>query len=404
MNKTARSVALAACCLLLLGQTAAAAAPQRVVAIGDVHGAYDQFVSILQRMGLVDARRKWIGGATALVQVGDLTNRGGKSLDCLELMMSLQEQARKQNGRVVALLGNHEVMDLLGHLRSVSAEDYSAFVTHKSDQVRQQAYQDYLRFLRTRNQRRGLPPPNEAAEREEWMKKYPPGSFEFRDAHGPLGRYGRWLRQHDAVAQIGDVLFCHAGLNPRLRFNRLEELNDRAHSEMAEFDSVWQWLSERNIIWRYLGLNTATGEAQAELKFRQSSRQPSDPALEQAVHKLLAIREGILMGPEGPLWFRGYGHQRARQERLNAELGPLLDRLKARYIVLGHTPVENRRIQLVFDQRAFRIDTAMQAGERGGQPSALEIQDGRFTAYYLKGEPEVLRGPPGGTRAGAKLR
>ena len=40
---------------------------QRIVAIGDVHGAADAFVSILTTAGLIDAKKQWIGGRTILV-------------------------------------------------------------------------------------------------------------------------------------------------------------------------------------------------------------------------------------------------------------------------------------------------------------------------------------------------
>ncbi|MBA3297027.1 MAG: hypothetical protein H0U19_08825, partial [Acidobacteria bacterium] len=34
-------------------------ASSRVVAVGDVHGAFDAFVAILQRAGLIDTQRRW---------------------------------------------------------------------------------------------------------------------------------------------------------------------------------------------------------------------------------------------------------------------------------------------------------------------------------------------------------
>ena len=51
----------------------------RIVAIGDVHGAGEAFVSILQRAGLIDAQRRWTGGTTMFVQTGDLLDRGTAS-------------------------------------------------------------------------------------------------------------------------------------------------------------------------------------------------------------------------------------------------------------------------------------------------------------------------------------
>jgi len=44
---------------LLLASAAAGPAPGRVVAIGDVHGAYGELTAILQEVGLIDGRRAW---------------------------------------------------------------------------------------------------------------------------------------------------------------------------------------------------------------------------------------------------------------------------------------------------------------------------------------------------------
>src|SRR3954470_5427140 len=94
-----------------------AAPAARVVAIGDVHGAGEPFVAILQRAGLIDAQRRWTGGATVFVQTGDLLDRGTAVREVLDLLMRLEPEAAKAGGRVQALLGNHEYMNLLGLTR-----------------------------------------------------------------------------------------------------------------------------------------------------------------------------------------------------------------------------------------------------------------------------------------------
>ena len=48
----------------------------RIVAIGDIHGAIDNFRGILKAAGLTDAGGKWTGGRTQLIQTGDYTDRG----------------------------------------------------------------------------------------------------------------------------------------------------------------------------------------------------------------------------------------------------------------------------------------------------------------------------------------
>jgi hypothetical protein len=52
--------------------------PETVIAIGDVHGDFDDFVAILKRTGLIDGQNHWTGGKTTFVQVGDLLDRGPK--------------------------------------------------------------------------------------------------------------------------------------------------------------------------------------------------------------------------------------------------------------------------------------------------------------------------------------
>ena len=42
---------------------------ERVVAVGDVHGDFDAFVTILRSAGVVDKKNRWTGGATHLVQM-----------------------------------------------------------------------------------------------------------------------------------------------------------------------------------------------------------------------------------------------------------------------------------------------------------------------------------------------
>ena len=93
---------------------------ERVVAVGDVHGAYDAFVGILRTAGLIDERQRWVGSKAHLVQTGDVVDRGPDSRKALDLLEKLQGDARKAGGAVHPLIGNHEAMRLLGDMRYVS--------------------------------------------------------------------------------------------------------------------------------------------------------------------------------------------------------------------------------------------------------------------------------------------
>lgn len=150
------------------GVASAPLPPARLVAVGDLHGDVDAALATLRLAGLVDATGAWVGGGATLVQTGDTTDRGPSSKGVVELLMRLQEQAEAAGGRVVPLLGNHEVMNLVGDWRYVSPEDLADFG----------------------------------------------GAEARRAALSPQADLGRWLRARDTVARIDGVVFVHGGVRP----------------------------------------------------------------------------------------------------------------------------------------------------------------------------------------------
>src|SRR5947208_13226999 len=99
---------------LAMGLALVAAAPSMptLVAIGDIHGDLDALDRSLRAAGLTDPRGRWIGGPTVLVQTGDVMDRGPEVRGVLDRLMTLETEAAAAGGRVVVLLGNHEVMNL----------------------------------------------------------------------------------------------------------------------------------------------------------------------------------------------------------------------------------------------------------------------------------------------------
>src|SRR6476469_7886853 len=77
----------------------------RIVAIGDVHGGFDEMVAVLRGVGVINEKNKWSGGKTQLVQTGDVVDRGSDSRKVMDLLMDLEKQARKAGGMVHPLLG-----------------------------------------------------------------------------------------------------------------------------------------------------------------------------------------------------------------------------------------------------------------------------------------------------------
>lgn len=188
----------------------------RVIAVGDVHGDYDDLVAVLKSAKLIDDSANWIGGTTHLVQTGDILDRGGRSREVMDLLIKLQVQAAKSGGYVHCLLGNHEVMNLYGDLRYVSPGEYGAFRTENSAKVRDEEYAKS----------------GTTGSREEWDKQHPLGYFEHRAAFSPDGLYGKWLRGLNTEIRINDTLFVHAGIGPKYVAMSLDEMNKRVREEL----------------------------------------------------------------------------------------------------------------------------------------------------------------------------
>ena len=87
----------------------------KVYSIADLHGDYIAAIKSLQLAGLLgDDQRTWTGGRNVLVQTGDVVDRGENSREIYELLFHLQDEAEKVGGQVILLLGNHELMRLVG--------------------------------------------------------------------------------------------------------------------------------------------------------------------------------------------------------------------------------------------------------------------------------------------------
>jgi hypothetical protein len=314
---------------------------ERIVAVGDVHGAYDQFVAILREAGLIDSRRRWTGGRAVLVQTGDILDRGGQSRQAIDLLRKLEEEAAKAGGRVHALLGNHEAMRILGILRDVGAGEIAAFRTGDSETLRDRYYEALLK--QNTDQARAAGQTFDAeAFRVRFYDEHKPGLIEMILAYGAKGEYGRWLRARDTMVKINGIVFLHGGISPAVASLGCAAINEKVRAELATV-------------------------------------QAADPNLQAS----------LIAGPEGPLWYRGY----FMEPRLSAEaLAGVLQTLGARAIVVGHTVPGSHAITPSFDNRVIQIDTGMLNGEfyKGGRPSALEIQGGTFTAIYEGKKREVL--------------
>jgi hypothetical protein len=364
-------------------------AEPRIVAIGDIHGNFDAFIEILRHAGITDATGSWIAGNTTVIQTGDFVDRGSKVKAVIDRLMALEQQATTAGGRLVVLLGNHEVMNMAGDVRDVTPEIYATFADEGSARRREAAYEAYLKFCAARAALFPRSPPRlfQPIAKNQWMDAHPAGYIEYRDAFSPQGRYGRWLRTKAPVFRIGDSVFMHAGINPNRAPRRLEDINRQVTSDVKRFDDYRSRLIDRKLILPYFNLTEILTAAQIEVEVNaalaKAEAANAQGALEVPVNpdpyrlaELLRIDTWSLFDPEGPMWYRGFATWSPEEGAVQVK--NLIERYKVAHFITGHSVTETRRITPRFSGTVFLIDTGMVFP--GGTASALEIKDRGFTA------------------------
>jgi hypothetical protein len=365
--------------LVTLMAVSVVAAGERIVAVGDIHGNYDGFVTILQQAGLVDDDTHWIAGKTTLVQTGDVFDRGLEVFEVLDLLMRLEQEAAAAGGQVISLLGNHEGMNLVGFFRDVNPDLYATLVDKKSEKRRKAAFKDFKRYWRDRAKAllgaEVAEIPDEV--KEQWMAAIPPGWLEYKELLGPDSRYGGWLRKRKVAVVIDDVLFIHGGIGPELAGVSVDEINAEIASELEIYDRLREEMIKERLV-----------PTTAELASLMNVYQEMDPP-DSAYAELADAENWFVYSEGGPLWFRGAA--RWDEETKTEEMVGLIEGVGAERMACGHTPQVEGHIEVRFGGRVFLIDTGMLSSfYTGGRPSALVIESGVFSAIYGDGTSEVL--------------
>ena len=368
----------------------------RLVAIGDIHGSIDGFRSILKVTGLADAGGKWTGGRAQLIQTGDYTDRGEGTRAVLDLLMALEDQAKRAGGRAFALLGNHEVMNLIGETRDVTREIYATFADANSEKKREAAWQDYTKLAAGKTAK-GEPVPGVYTQtKDAWLTTHPPGYVEYKEAFSPKGKYGQWLRGKPIVTEVAGNIFMHAGINPANPPLKLEDLNNQTRGEIRRLDQFLDRLINLKLATRDFSLteimqvaSSEIGLANARIAEAKAAGEEFDrsnlnvPLLMEA-QEILKIDTWLSIHPEGALWYRGLAT--VPDDPMGGPFAALLMRYGAKRFVTGHTPQQNRSINTRFGGRAVLIDTGMLASVYKGRASALEIDGDKLTAVYEDGK------------------
>lgn len=174
----------------------------RIIIIGDVHGDIERLIKMLQKITIFSESLEWIAEPkdTIVIQLGDQIDSLSRRLDndpdkdnwekyadieVLELMDKLDliaQNASNGKGRVLSLLGNHEIMN---------TQHIFNYVSPKSMAI--------------------------TGGENERAKLFTPGN-----------KYATILSRRNIISKIGPFLFCHGGILPQhleCVYNNIDTIN-----------------------------------------------------------------------------------------------------------------------------------------------------------------------------------
>jgi hypothetical protein len=308
-------------------------------------------------------------------------------------------------------------MNLIGDTRDVTREIFATFADAKSEARREEGWAQYEALGKARAARGQSLPPVYTQTREAWLAAHPAGYVEYREAFAPRGKYGSWLREKDIVTEYGGSIFMHAGIAPTAAPAKLAELNDRVRAEVRRLDQFAEKLVDQKLALPFFTLqeilqvaSNEIGSANALIAAAQAAGTEPDrsklnvPLLLEA-QEILKIDTWTVVAGEGALWYRGLAT--LPDDPTGGPFAPLLERYGAKRFVTGHTPQQNRQINVRFGGRSILIDTGMLSYYKG-RPAALQIEGDALTAIYedarvplaVSNQATVWRSPSSSVTAG----
>ena len=261
----------------------------KLIVLGDVHGDYYATISSLKKARLIDENLDWCGGKTHLVQVGDILdrkNRFGQNTDedsefkIIDLFLKLIKQSYEAGGGFHCVLGNHELMNIIGDFSYVSNAGINHF-------------------------------PNGEKGRLDFFKPNSEMCKLFASYWNP-------------VIKIGKYLFCHAGISYKIGMeNSIQDINNLMRKFLLgdyklfndkKFDELF--LNEKGIVWNreYMNGNFDRNKTKEMLKNKEC---------EYMVVGHTIQNNGINLKND-TVWFVDTGMSEAFGERINDDKIQLL--------------------------------------------------------------------------------
>jgi hypothetical protein len=379
---------------------------RRIIVIGDIHGDFEVAIKCLILAGCIKYIEppihksvpvmdsffntlEWIGGDTYIVQLGDQIDRvrpqrwdandiardaayedEGSTLEIFYLFYHLNMLAQKHGGRVLSIIGNHEIMNVNGDFRYVSKAEFKCFKEH-------------LQHIYHRNSKY---PYNSKTIKRSKLGIYstnhslPVGYRERLYAFAPTGLCANLIgSNYYTMLQIGNWLFCHG--SPTVHISRKYSI-----------DMV------NNITSLYL-LGVDSNDKMLDKHFNEIMHPTAATAITTADDNADTNAD-----ENSILWSRTFGEQPESLE-MEKHLSRMLTNIlhlhnnknmpatKATHIAIGHTPQFNQGINTICNGRVYRCDIGMSRAFKSvknnlndsGRPGNIQVLE------ILNGKPNILR-------------
>jgi hypothetical protein len=184
----------------------------RIVVIGDIHGDIRRFKDILIDAKVINNNIEWIAEPknTIVIQMGDQVDSINRDptlaewevlpdVEMIYFTDLLNKIARAKGGRVISLIGNHELMNVIGNYSYVSSNSLNGSLNG--------------------------------------------GIRKRHDLFRPDGTLSAILSQRPIVVKIDSLLFCHAGLTTEHL-----DLLDKYDKDISYLNSIWKNFIKNNAI------------------------------------------------------------------------------------------------------------------------------------------------------------
>ena len=275
--------------------------PDKTLVVSDLHGSLDALVAVLKGNKVIDDQLCWIYGKNQLIFLGDALDRGRDDNGIVWLLYKLEKEAEDSGGRLEFLLGNHEDLVLRDDIRYVN--------------------EAHLLFAA----KAGIP---------------------YAELYGANTELGRWIRDSYLALMVGENLFVHAGLSPKMTQEsyKLGEINE--------------------LVARYIGYPT-------------KERNNMHP------------RNKSLFGSEGPLWYRGLVVNSKKYPPIQPEdLDKVLDYYNAKRMIVGHSEVDD--VEWRYDGRVIAVNVKHRKNYPLDKTAGLLIEKDNIYSVTYSGDKVLL--------------